>query len=397
MNVTAHASSGDRRGGADAPAERPRDLWLFRISAALALALHAVVVFGSPGLHGGEDLVPHLRLVELAGEAPGLHNVYAPAYHALGALLGPHVGAAAYPRLFAFLSAAALLAGYRYFQRSAGLPAASAALFCFAPYLFSLSWCIPKIEAAGYAGTLVGLGLLARGRHVPVSLVLAATFLVHTAAALLLGLAGGVLALARRDARGLAALGAGTLLASPLFAAHLAAGCNVREAFLFSRDDYLREALPWSFAADPASLGLLAGPVLVALALLGAKDLFLRHRAVAITCAALALVYLNEVWLRPFGIGTTLDLRRGLTVLAIPVATSAGVALAARPRWIVPGAVVSGLFAVWAGAFVVQRSCYVRPVGLAEIRGLEVQRCVFRWSGPAYRPGGRAERSEGAP
>jgi hypothetical protein len=372
-----------------AASETPAESRLFWLSAAVALALHAIVVFGAPGLHGGEDLVPHLRLIEWMQQAPGLHNVYAPAYHVLGALLSPSVGLDVFPRIFAFAGSAALMAGFRIFQRSAGLPAASAALFCFMPYTFSLSWCVPKIEAMGYALTLAGLGLLLRRRHVAVSIVLALAFFVHTAAALLLGFAGGVLALANRDARGLLALAAGALLASPLFASHLADGCTLREAFLFSRDDYLRTGLPWSFASDPRGLLLLAGPPTLALAALGAPALWRLHRPVAIVCAVLVLSYLNELWLRPFGMGTTLDLRRGLSVLAIPVAASAGLSLAAWPRLAVPAAALCGLFALSTTLFVVQGSCYVRPIDLGEAQDMVVQRCTFRWTGPAYRPGGR--------
>lgn len=369
--------------------ELPSERWLFRVAAAAALALHAVVVFGAPGLHGGEDLVPHLRIIELMRDKPGLHNVYAPAYHVLGALLSNWVGLDLYPRLFAFAGAAALMAGFRIFQRCAGLPAASAALFCFMPYAFSLSWCVPKVEAAGYALTLTGLGLLLHRRHSMVSIVLALTFFVHTAAALLFGLAGGIIALANRDRRGLLALAGGTMLASPLFVAHVAGGCTLREAFLFSRDDYLRGPLPWSFAGNPTGLLLLASPLVLALAGAGGPALWRRHRAVAITCAVLVLFYLNEIWLKPFGIGTTLDLRRGLTVLAIPAAASAGMALATWPRLAAPVVAFSGVFALGTTLFVVQSSCSVRLIDLAETREMTVQRCVFRWSGPAYRPGGR--------
>ncbi|HTF35310.1 MAG TPA: hypothetical protein VK714_16625 [Myxococcota bacterium] len=369
--------------------ELPSERWLFRVAAAVALALHAVVVFGAPGLHGGEDLVPHLRLIELMRDQPGLHNVYAPAYHVLGALLSHWVGLDLYPRLFAFAGAAALMAGFRVFQRCAGLPAASAALFCFMPYAFSLSWCVPKVEAMGYALTLTGLGLLLRRRHVMVSIVLALTFFVHTAAALLFGLAGGILALASRDRGSLLALAAGTMLASPLFAVHVASGCTLREAFLFSRDDYLRGPLPWSFAGNPTELLLLASPLALVLAAAGAPALWRRHRAVAVSCAVLVVFYLNEIWFKPFGMGTTLDLRRGLTVLAIPVAASAGMALAARPRLAAPVVAFSGAFALSTTLFVVQSSCFVRPIDLAETREMTVQRCVFRWNGPAYWPGGR--------
>jgi hypothetical protein len=98
--------------------------------------------------------------------------------------------------------------------------------------------------------------------------------------------------------------------------------------------------------------------------------------------------YLNECG-PSFGVGTTLDLRRGLSVLAMPVAASAGLALAAWPRLAAPLVALCGLFALSTTLFVVQRSCYVRPISLAETREMVVQRCVFRWMGPAYRPGGR--------
>ncbi len=368
-------------------AETPRDTLVFRVVAGVAVLLQLLVIFGNPELHGGEDLVPHLRLIERMGEAPGLHNVYAPAYHVLGALLSPLTGLAIYPRLFALLGAVALMAGFRVFQRAAGLPSASSAVFCLLPYTYSLSWCIPKIEAAGYALTLLGLACLLRRRWVALVLVLAATFLVHTAAALLLGLAGGVLALARNERFGLLALACGTVLASPLFIAHMASGCSAAQALLFSQDDYLRGALPWSFQGGVAGFLLLAGPLTLALAVLGARGLWQRDPGLAVVCAVLVGVYLNEIWLEPFGIGTTLDLRRGLTVLAIPVSAAAGVALAAHPRWLLPMLGALALVAAATIFMVVPGSCYVRVIDVAETREMSVQRCVFRWTGPAYRPG----------
>ena len=113
---------------------------IFRASAAGALAFHALLLLYSDGLQGGADSVPHLRLVQLMGEEPGLHNVYPPAYHVFGALAAPLVGLAAYPEWFAWLSAAALIAGFRAFQRAAGLPDAAAALFAWSPYAFALTW-----------------------------------------------------------------------------------------------------------------------------------------------------------------------------------------------------------------------------------------------------------------
>ena len=84
-------------------------------------------LFGAPGLHGGGRRF-RLRIIELMRDEHALHNVYASAYHVLGALLSNWVGLDLYPRLFAFAGAAALMAGFRIFQRCAGLPAASAAL-----------------------------------------------------------------------------------------------------------------------------------------------------------------------------------------------------------------------------------------------------------------------------
>ena len=76
-------------------------------SAAAALGLHAWLLFGGDGLRGGADIQPHLRLVQLMGEAPGLRSIYPPAYHALGALVSPWLGLAVFPKLAGLLGAAA--------------------------------------------------------------------------------------------------------------------------------------------------------------------------------------------------------------------------------------------------------------------------------------------------
>ena len=62
---------------------------LFRLSAGGALIVHALLLVLRDGLHGGGDLTPHLRLVQLMAENPGLRSVYAPLYHGVGALLTP--------------------------------------------------------------------------------------------------------------------------------------------------------------------------------------------------------------------------------------------------------------------------------------------------------------------
>jgi hypothetical protein len=366
---------------------RAGGLWFWG-SAAGALGIHALLLFGGEGLRGGADLQPHLRLIQLMGDAPALRTVYPPVYHVAGALLAPWVGLALFPKLFALASAGALIAGFRVFQRSTGLPDAASAIFAWAPYTFALSWCLPKVEAAGYALALTALGQLARRRHLALALLVLATFTVHTAAALFLGLCGGVMALARRDRRALAALAGGALAASPLFAAHLAAGCSLAQAFLFSQGDYLRTADRVGTLAQWKTLLALAGPVALAAALVGAPTLWRERRAVALTGGAVVALYLNELWLAPFGARSTLDLLRGLTILAVPVSAAAGVAVARRPRW-AAGVIVA--CALWAGvtaARVVPNSCYTKRIDLAAIEALRVDRCAFRWRAPRRAAGG---------
>jgi hypothetical protein len=355
---------------------------MFGWSAAGALALHGVLLLRIDGIQGGADLQPHLRLMQLTAESPGLHSVYAPAYHVLGAWIGDWVGLGAFTRLFAFAAAAALIAGFRSFQRAADLPDYAAAIFAWSPYLFALSWCTPKVEAAGYALAFWALARMFERRYVLVGIALAGTFFVHTAAALFLGLCGGILALVRRDVRALIALAAGCAVASPLFAAHLAAGCSAAEALMFSAGDYLRQSPGASSALMWRRTIILAGPVAVAFATLGAGSLWRRNRAVAILCIGVVVLYLNQLWLAPFGIGTTLSLLRGLTVLAFATAIAAGVALDARPR-IAPLAL--GACIAWTTAaafFAVPESCFVRSFSEAEVSRTSVDRCRFRWHAP---------------
>lgn len=357
---------------------RPADP-LFAWSAAGALALHALLLFATGPLQGGADLAPHLRLMQWMGEAPALRSVYAPGYHVAGALLAPWLGLSGAVKALAFAGAALLIGGFRCFQRAAGLPAASAALFAWAPYGFALSWCLPKVEAAGYGLAFIGLALLWQERPRLAALMLAATFFVHTAAALFLGLCGGILALARRDPRGLAALGVGCLLASPLLAAHWRAGCSVAQALLLSRGDYLRSVEGWSSLGLWRHLLALASPLALGCALAGAPALWRRHRPVAIVGAAVVLLYTNELWLAPLGQRTTLNLLRGLTILAFPVAAAAGVWLAPRPRLAVAVTAACALWAIGCVWWALPGSCHHAPVDWAQLERLGVDRCSFRW------------------
>ncbi len=322
---------------------------------------------------------PHLRLAQLMADAPAVRSVYPPAYHVWAALAEPWFGAAAATKLFAFVAATGLLGGFRFFQRAAGLPDLASALFAWSPYAFALTWCAPKVEAAGYGLALTALGLLVRRRHAALAACLAGTFLVHTAAALFLGLAGGVMALTLRDRRALVALAIGAAAATPLLWTHLAAGCSLAQALLLSPGDYLRSGSAGSSRGMGARIAVLAGPIGLIAATLGARTVWRRKRPIAALCAVIAVLYLNELWLAPFGASTTLNLLRGLTLLAIAVAICGGVALSERER-IAPFVLIA--CAVWgmaAAAFSVPGSCYTRSFTAAEISGTHVDRCSFRW------------------
>lgn len=368
---------------------------LFRLSAGGALIVHALLLVLRDGLHGGGDLTPHLRLVQLMAENPGLRSVYAPLYHGVGALLTPVVGLAAYPQWFAFGSAAALIAGFRFFQRATGLPDAASAIFAWAPYTFALTRCLPKIEAAGYALAFVGLGLLWQRRHFWLAICVAATFVVHTAAALFLGLCGGVLALSLRDPRALFALAGGAMAAAPLFAAHLAAGCSLAEAFLFSDGDYLRAAPRVRALAHWDRILVLANPVALVAAAWAAPEVWRRHRPLAILAGFITVLYLNELWLAPFGSRTTLDLIRGLTVLAFPLSISAGVFVASRPGVALGVVGASAAFAVLATLLVTPEVCVSKPIDVTRIERFDVDRCAFRWRPARSRSRSRSESRSG--
>jgi hypothetical protein len=355
---------------------------LFWICAVFSLVIHAILLASQPPIRGGGDLLPHLRLIQQMAEAPDLRSVYAPGFHVVGALLSGVVGLGAVPKVFGLVSILTLLAGFRFFQRAARIPEASAALFALFPFCFTFSWCLPRVEALGYGLAFVGLGLLLRRHHAATALLLVGTFLFHTASAFFFGIAGGVLVLAGRDFKGLAALAAGSLASAPLFAAHLADGCSLAQAFLFSQNDYLRAHAAWSSFQVLDRIVLLASPVLVGLAVWGAPALWRRHRSLALACAALTALYLNELWLAPFETRTSLDLLRGLSTLAFPVSIAAGLALEERARWRVWVVGICALWALGAAFVVVPSSCHTREVRLEELQGLAVARCTFRWSGP---------------
>ena len=114
----------------------------------------------------------------------------------------------------------------------------------------------------------------------------------------------------------------------------------------------------------------------------GAAAVWTRDRALAALCGVLVVLYLQELWLAPFGAGTTVNLNRGLSLLVIPVVVSAGVWLASRPRlapWVL------GLAALWCvgcALTVARQPIFSRPVAIEEIRELRMVRCRFGWNAP---------------
>lgn len=351
---------------------------LFWWCTGLALLLHLSLYARASGLQGGADLQPHLRLIQQLGESPVLRSVYPPAYHGLGALLTPWIGLAVYPSAFAFCSALALLLGFRFFQRSAALPDESAALFALLPYPLAMSWCIPKVEFAGLALVLFGLGWLIRGRYWLLTAAVTATFAVHTAAALVFGLVGLVLAVGRRDLRALAALFFGALGATPLLAVHLLDGCSWEQALLLTRSGYLGAGHSPVFDGFGV-VAALAAPLVVALAVPGGRHLWRNQRSLAWACLALLVVGTNAIWLAPFGLRTGVDLIRGLSLVSIAVAIPAGFILTRGVRL---RQVVLGLCALWligCTVWAMPRACHTRPISLVAVNELEVARCQFAW------------------
>ena len=102
-------------------------------------------------------------------------------------------------------------------------------------------------------------------------------------------------------------------------------------------------------------------------------------RHLAALCAVVATLYLNELWLAPFSASTTLNLLRGLTILAFATAVCGGVALADRPRLAPLALAACALWSAGAAFWVVPRSCYVRSFTVVEVSRTEVDRCTFRW------------------
>ncbi len=115
---------------------------------------------------------------------------------------------------------------------------------------------------------------------------------------------------------------------------------------------------------------------------MGAPALWRERPSLAWTCVVIVVLYLNELWLAPFSARTTLDLLRGLTILAIPVSIAGGWALAQRPRATAAVIAACAAWAIGVTAFVVPGSCHTRSIDLAAIETLSVERCTFRWRAP---------------
>ncbi len=66
-------------------------------------------------------------------------------------------------------------------------------------------------------------------------------------------------------------------------------------------------------------------------------------------------------------------------MLAIPVASAAGVGLELRPGARTAAVAASALLAVLSTLLVVPASCVSKPIDLDEIARYDVDRCTFRW------------------
>lgn len=355
---------------------------LFRISAALAIALHVFVIYGRDGIWGGGDLVPHLHVMEAMREKLALYNTYAPGYSMLGALATPVWGVERYAKFFALAASLLLMAGFRFFQRAANLPSTASAVFVFTPYLLALSSCPPKVEAMGYGLLLFCVGFLLKEHYIGAALALAASFYWHTPSALLLGLVGGVLCLARRDLRGLGALAFGSVLAAPLVAAHLEAGCSFAESLMLARGGLSPAAGTQVVPPNWPWLLPLANPASLVAAGLGAASTWRRNRPIAILCGVFVLLYFNNVWLAPFEIRSLVTLLRGLTMLAIPIAIAGGIYASRSP---LAAVCVVGLAAAVAVASVptaIPKACFTKRIDLAQVANTSIERCVFVWHMP---------------
>jgi hypothetical protein len=231
---------------------------------------------------------------------------------------------------------------------------------------------------------LLGLGLLSRRRYAFAATALAATFCVHTAAALVFGLLGAVMTIGRRDWRGVAALACGTLLATPLFVAHLEDGCTWAQALLLTPSGFLGWGRAGVFDAVHLVI-LLASPLALVTAGVGTSDLWRRHRLLIWICLALVVLSTSPVWLALFGVRSAADLMRGLSLASIAVAIPGGLALVGRPRLRVAVLAISALWLIGCAAWAVPRACFTRSIALHELDQLEVARCRFIWRRPAAR------------
>jgi uncharacterized membrane protein (UPF0136 family) len=96
-------------------------------------------------------------------------------------------------------------------------------------------------------------------------------------------------------------------------------------------------------------------------------------------CVAIMLLYLNEIWLTPFGARSTLDLLRGLTIFALPVAIAAGLQLEGRPRALRAVTAGSAALAVATSLWIVPSVCVSKAVDVDAVGMFDVDRCAFRW------------------
>lgn len=358
----------------------------FRDSGPICIGIYAAVacatLFGQAALYGGEDLVPHLWLIDNVWN--GASNVYAPAYRWVGALAVPVLGFTLYVKLFALGSGVLSLIGLGRLASVVGSRKWSLWAYVLFPYSYCLVVCVPKVELAALGPMYWGLALAVERKPLRACTLLVLTFYIHTATAIAFGGALVVVSVRRWTGRQCAvAMLAVASGICPLLAAHLCAGCSVRESLLFARGGY--EYGGGAILNDLVLSLALASPPLLVLAAISFGRRLPGSSDLSLVLGYFFALYLGGLAVSLAGFEGPFSPVRGLTLLLGPVSILAGSELAsfsARRRLFTAIALV---WLVVAATYFIPGSCWTRPVDPSERQGVRVERCRFIWSSHVVR------------